>query len=258
MPARDPIGIEIVEEMAAIGFDYIELSLRDMAAAPDAVFEGMVRRIRTAGIRCEACNNFFPPEIRLTGVEARQTAALCYAEQALERAGRLGAQSVVFGSAGSRNVPPGFSQETAWKQLVVLLQNLGQMAARHGITIVIEHLNRQESNIVNSAAEGLRLQQEVNHPNVQLLIDSYHLLMESENPEIVLRAGMGVRHVHCASGAGRKFPSGADAQLAALMGCLRGINYAGRCSIEAYTSDFARDARHSLSLLKKIWEGKNE
>ncbi|MDD3179691.1 MAG: sugar phosphate isomerase/epimerase [Opitutaceae bacterium] len=257
-PVRDTIGIEIIEKMPGLGFDYIELSLRDLAAAPAALFDAMARRIAAAGISCEACNNFFPPSLRFTGAEANPTAALSYAERSLERADRLGAKSIVFGSAGSRNVPPGFSHDTAWKQLVELLQKLGSLAARHGITIVIEHLNRQESNIVNSAAEGLRLQQAVDHPNVQLLIDSYHLLREAENPEIVRQAGAAIRHVHCASGMERRFPSGTDAQLAAVIGHLRQIGYAGRCSIEAYTSDFPHDARQSLLVLKRIWEGKDE
>ena len=31
-PATDPVGVEIVEPLAAFGYDYIELSLRDLAA----------------------------------------------------------------------------------------------------------------------------------------------------------------------------------------------------------------------------------
>ena len=60
-----------------------------------------------------------------------------------------------------------------------------------------------ESNLVNTAAEGLRLAREVNHPNIQLLVDYYHLALEKENPEIILEAGPAVRHLHFAKVTGR-------------------------------------------------------
>jgi hypothetical protein len=145
-PSTDPVGTDVVEKMAEIGFDYIELSLSDLAALPESAFGDLARRIDRSGIRCEACNNFFPRRIRLTGEQARLKTALEYAHQALDRAARLGAQIIVFGSSGAKNVPEGFSKETAWRQIVELLRQLGPEAAERGLTIVIEPINRRESN----------------------------------------------------------------------------------------------------------------
>ena len=36
--------------------------------------------VERSGLRCEACNNFFPPQVRLTGPAADLPAALEYAE----------------------------------------------------------------------------------------------------------------------------------------------------------------------------------
>jgi D-psicose/D-tagatose/L-ribulose 3-epimerase len=251
-PATDRLGVEIVESLAQFGFDYIELSLSDMAALPPPAFRRLRERMARSGIPCEACNNFFPPRVRLTGSNARLPAALEYAESALERAARLGVSIIVFGSSGAKNVPPGFSQDTAWQQIVHLLQHLGPRAAVHGITIAIEPLNQQESNIINRTAEGIKLAQAVNHPNVQLLIDYYHLRMEQENPEVILAAGPTVRHLHFAQVAGRAFPQGEDEGYTRFFDCLRKVDYQGRCSIEAYTQDFAADAPRALQLLRAI------
>jgi D-psicose/D-tagatose/L-ribulose 3-epimerase len=255
-PARDPIGIEIVERLAGIGFDYVELSLADLAALPEEEFARLLARVERSGIRCEACNNFFPRRIRLTGTAARLDDALGYAGPALERAARLGASIIVFGSSGAKNVPEGFSKGDAWGQIVKLLQHLGPLAQAHGITIAIEPISRPESNIVNCGAEGLRLVQEVGHPAVQLLIDFYHLMVEHEDPGIVVEAGGTIRHLHFAKVEGRVFPTGREDAGTMFFDRLRRIGYQGRCSIEAFTGDFTSDASRALRLLHAEMEGK--
>ena len=78
--------------------------------------------------------------------------------------------------------------------------------APYGIVIAIEPLRRQETNIVNTAAEGLDLVTAVDHPNFQLMIDFYHLASEHEDPAIVLKARDHLRHLHVANPNGRVFP----------------------------------------------------
>jgi len=249
--STDPVGVEIVEKMAEIGFDYIELSLSDLTALPEDAFLAIARRVASTGIGCEACNNFFPPGIRLTGDEARLSVALEYAARALGRAARLGARIVVFGSSGAKNVPQGFPVGTAWSQIVTLLQNLAPLAAGHDITIAIEPLNRKESNLVNLAEEGLRLVREAAHPNIQLLIDFYHLAMEQEDPAVILQAGSAIRHLHIARPEGRLFPTETEMIYSRFFAALQQIRYDGRCSIEAYTQDFPADGRRALRYLRR-------
>jgi sugar phosphate isomerase/epimerase len=248
----DPLGADIVEQLATLGYDYIELSLRDLAALPEAAFAELAVRLQRAGVPCEACNNFFPAEIRLTGPAADLPAALAYARAALARAARLGVAVVVFGSSGARNVPAGFSHDAAWGQLRTLLVALGPIADEHGITIVIEHLNRGESNILNSIAEGWRMAQEVTHPRVRMLADAYHVRQENEDPAILAPLGSALVHVHVAQRAERVFPSGDDAELAAFFARLRATGYARRVSIEGYTKDFSADAVRALRVCREL------
>lgn len=251
-PAADPVGIEVVESMAAVGFDYIELSLADIAALAEDRFLAICRRLERAGIPCEACNNFFPPSVRLTGEDARPDRALDYARRALERAARLGARVVVFGSAGAKNVPPGFDRSRAWGQIAELLHRLGPVAQTHGITIAIEAINRTESNIVNRVAEGMRLARDADHPNIQVMADYYHLALEQEDPAVVTAADPAIRHVHVAQVDGRRFPRRLESEtMLRFFDALRRIRYAGRCSIEGYTDAFAADARAALAFLRE-------
>ena len=63
----DGIGIEIIEDAARFGFDYIELPIAEMTALSATDFDIIEKRIERSGIKCEVCNNLFPSSIRLTG-----------------------------------------------------------------------------------------------------------------------------------------------------------------------------------------------
>ncbi len=255
----DGTGIEIVEQLKEMGFDYIELSLAHITALSDSDFDVLGERLRQTGLRCEACNNFFPPQIRLTGSAADLPLTLDYVERAFRRASLLGTEVIVFGSSGAKNVPEGFSRDRAWMQIVHLLRALDPPAEKYGITVAIEPLNRLESNIVNTVAEGLRLAREVNREHIQLLVDYYHLMMEQESPDIILEAADSIRHLHFAEPEGRVFPQGHNPGYSVFFARLKEIGYTGRLSLEAYSGEFAVDAPRSLSLLKKleneVWDG---
>jgi sugar phosphate isomerase/epimerase len=249
----DGPGMAAIEIIAEAGFDYIELPLAKLMTFAEAEFRQIQERIRAAGIRCEACCNFFPPDLKLTGEAVQAGRVAAYYEAALERAHRVGAGIVVFGSAGARNVPAGFGKERAWNQLVELLRDMDPVARSYGMTIAIEPLNRKESNIVNTVREGLQLATAVNRDHIKLLVDYYHLRLENEDPAIVVAAGAAIRHAHLAEPEGRVFPKAQSrAAYAAFIEALRQIRYSGRLSIEASTDDLRRDAKEGLAFLKEL------
>ena len=249
----DMTGIETVEMLKQLGFDYIELPLAQMMSLSAADFSVLASRVRAAGIPCESCNNFLPPTIRITGPQVEPQKITDYVEAALKRAAQLGAAIVVCGSGGSRNLPQGFPVEKAWDQMVGFLQSLDRPAAANGLTIAIEAINRKETNFLNLAADGLKLAKIVSRENVKLLVDYYHLALEKENTGVVLEGGDYIRHVHLARPEGRAFPKASDPDDYGLFcDSLKEISYKQRISIEAYTTDLKRDASESLALLRKL------
>lgn len=248
----DGIGLELVELLAELGYDYIELSLAHMMALSEAEFRALGQRVARSGIRCEACNNFFPPTVRLTGDAVDWLRVQDYTGRALSRAAELSVQTVVFGSSSAKNVPEGFPLPRAWEQIVETLRMVDPIAAEHGITIAIEPLNRLESNIVLTAREGLALARQVDRPRIKLLVDYYHMTLEDESPDILLKAGPEVRHIHFARAEGRTFPAEMETGYRVFFANLKKIGYEGRVSVEAYTTDFASDAPRALAVLKSL------
>src|SRR5262245_7625001 len=158
------------------GFDYIEPSAADIAAMTEDQFQQFSGQVLASPIRCEAFNGFIRrPELVVLGNEVPAAALKDYAEACLPRCRKLGASIVVWGSAGSRKVPDGFSRDRAREQIAAFLQMAGEVARRYDIVIAIEPLRRQESNILNTGAEALEIVRMVKHPNVRMIIDYYHL-----------------------------------------------------------------------------------
>lgn len=274
----DKTGVEIVEKIAQYGYDYIELPLAEMMQLSDADFAALCKRVERSGIRCEACNNFFPGRIRLTGPDVDEQAIRAYYAKALERAATLGVKSIVFGSAGAKRVPEGFDMDRAYQQVVQVTRETGEAAAKYSITIVIEPVRMPDCNIINTFAEGVQLAKTVGLDNVKVLIDFYHMVCEKENPEVLRKYGKEyLRHVHFSypsipeidgvhdpdnirtifegelhrRGWWRTFPSCREEwDYTDFIQALKDCGYQGRVSLEAPVTDFDRQAQEALAFMK--------
>lgn len=248
----DGIGLERLETLASIGYDYVELPLAQMMALGSPQFDRLVSIVESCGVPCEACNNFIPADHRITGDRVDSEVLSGYFDEALERASRLGAKRIVFGSSGAKNVPQGFPMERAWQQIVDTLRLVSEKIDGRDIIIVIEPLCRLESNIITTGQEGLQLAREVDRPNIRLLLDYYHLVIENEDQIIIEKAGGYLQHIHLANPDGRIYPGGNDGvDYRTFIATLKNSGYDGRISIEAYTDDFAARATEALQTIRR-------
>jgi sugar phosphate isomerase/epimerase len=244
-----------VDAAKTAGFEYLELGTTEIASLSDADFESAVTHLRQVGLPVPATNLFLPATLKVTGSAIDRAEQTRYLQKAFARLSRLGTGIVVFGSGGARRVPEGFSQDEAFKQLVEFGRRAAVEARSHNITIAIEPLRRQETNIINSAAEGLELVKAVDHPNFQLMIDFYHLASEREDPAIVLTAREHIRHLHMANPQGRVFPlAWEEYEYGPFFANLRRIGYDKRISVEASTTDFPNEAPRAIALLRQAFE----
>ena len=234
------------------GFDYVELSTTEIANLSDADFDQAAARVRQVGLPVPATNLFLPAALKVTGPAIDRDQQMAHVKKAFDRLAKLGTQIVVFGSGGARQVPDGFPKDEAFQQLVDFGRRIAPEARARGITVTIEPLRRQETNIINSAAEGLRLVEAINDPNFQLMVDFYHLASVKEDPSIIIRARDHIRHLHMANPEGRVFPRDpAEYDYAPFFAALRTIGYDQRISVEASTKELEADAPRAIALLRK-------
>lgn len=234
------------------GGDYVEESVQGFLVPdrPESEFRPRAAAAAASPLPVRACNSFLPGSLKSVGPDARPDDIVAYAGTAFRRAQETGVTTVVFGSSGSRTIPDGFDRAEARRQFVALLRRLGPVAKAHGIVIAVEPLNRDETNFINTVAEGAAIVREAGHQNVRLLADIYHMLRENEGPDALVAAGPLLRHVHVAERERRTPPGVAGDDLRPYLRALKRAGYAGAISIECRWDDLAAQLPVALKALR--------
>ena len=256
---RFGICIDILKaaECKKLGFDYIEGKLNSIAAMSDSDFENALQVVENSGISVEACSLLFLKTMKLLGEGAESDESLeAYLDKAFTRMNALGSTVAVFGSGKSRFVPEGWKWAEAFSALVSKTKLIGKIAARHGIDIAIEPLNRGETNLINSLTEGAALALEANEPNVGLLADLYHMAKEGEDMHRIPLVSP-LMHTHIALLEGRKYPVEKREEVVSFFSYLKEAGYDGRMSIEGSSDDWIKDSELSLKTLRELDGGIN-
>jgi sugar phosphate isomerase/epimerase len=235
------------------GGDYIELSVSGFLVPlkTDAEFAENLAAAQASPLPIRACNGFFPGSIKLTGPDRDHAAALAYCEVAFRRADRIGIRRLVLGSSGSRNYPEGYDKQAALGELAELLRKMGPIAAKYDVTVVLEPLRRQESNLVNTVAEGVAIVKQVGHRNIRCLADIYHMMVENEGPDVLVKERKYIAHMHVAELEGRAVPGTHGEDLTPYYDAMRKARYKGGLSIEASWNDFDAQIAPGIADLKE-------
>jgi sugar phosphate isomerase/epimerase len=233
------------------GFDYYEPNASSIASMTDQAFAAFRERVQASKIRCRSINNLIH-SAKVVGPDVNLDAVSTYLDSTLERCRSLGTYVVVWGSSSSRNIPEGYSRDAAWNQIKTFLTRAGDIAKAKQMVIGIEPLRKQESNIINTGAEALRLVHEVKHPQVKMIIDYFHLATEKEDPEILRTAKEEIVHLHFANPAGRRWPKleSEDPGYQRFFEVLKQVRYQGGLSIEG-SGTFEQDADASLAFFRR-------
>ena len=243
----------IADQVAQAGFDYLEPPVNALAAMSEADFDAAQAALRAAHMPTPSFNLLFPRDLALLAAGTTDAEIAAYLRQALPRVARLGGRVAVFGSGRSRQRPEGMPYGAAFRRLTEVTRLTGDIAAENGLTIVIEPLNRGESNMINSLAEGAALAAAADHPNVALLADYYHIALEHEPPEDIARL-TGIAHAHIATEVGRRVPVAPDDGYRRMFAAMKQTGYTGLLSVEGKSDDLLADGPVSVRLLKQLWE----
>lgn len=242
--------IKNINELAEIGYDYLEYGLARLASLTEEEFEEAVKIVDNAPIKVEACNGMLPGEIKVVGDNVNAQEIHDYLDLAFARAKRLGVKVVVFGSGRSRMVPEGFDTGKAWRQIGNFLRLCERHCMENDITIVIEPLRAGECNIMNFVSEATLMASLIQMPHIAVLADTYHMALGSEPLTALTMAGSQLKHLHTANAIGRKYPKEGDGErYAEIFETLKEMGYEGRVSVEGGCDDFSVDAREAFKVL---------
>jgi D-psicose/D-tagatose/L-ribulose 3-epimerase len=247
------VGPEQIGTLKAAGYDFCELPARAvMPFETDAAALPALREIAAAGLRPESFNVLIPAQVALVGSQADPDQLRTYLRRAFSRMVSLGAEVAVLGSGAARRLPEGMPQAEALEQLAGALELAAGEAQRAGITLALEHLNRDESNVFTSLRECQAFVEERQIPGLQLLADLHHLEVEGEPLGAVVEARSSLAHVHVADG-GRRAPGEGGYNYAGFMSTLREAGYDRRISAECSWENLEQQAAGALDFMRRSW-----
>ena len=219
------------EQAAQLGFNGIEVfprsaeevdwrKLRDLLSQHDL----KLAAVGTGG-------GWVAHKLRLTDAdEAVRKAAVAFASDIIDRAGELGAAAIVGSMQGRWEGAVTRDQALQW--FAEALEQLAPRAERHGTFVLIEPLNRYETNVLNGVAESIAFMKGLEAQNVKLLCDLFHMNIEEVDlASAIHSAGRRLGHVHFADSNRRAIGFG-HLDVESIFAALHEVDYKGWLSAE--------------------------
>ncbi len=149
--------------------------------------------------------------------------------------------------------PDGQAHEQSMDYLVEALQECSAAAAPHGVRYALEPLNRYETDLIHTVADGLDLIERVDADNFGLLLDTFHMNIEEPSMEESIRVcGDRIFHFHVAD-ANRWHPGAGHLNFKSILDTLFDTGYKGWVSGEFMpVPDADTGAQKSIEYLRNI------
>lgn len=234
----------------AAGVGYLEISCAGELRPHEADIGDRLDKLRAMPIPPKCANGFLPGRFQATGPQADHDQILDYCKVAFRRAREVGMTAITFGSSGARSVPEGHDIADADLQFTALLARMAPLAADQGVTVCVENLQRRETNYINRVDHAARIVGAIDHPNIRITADIFHMLVEDESPESIREAGDLIAHLHIAEENGRRAPGTSGEDFTPYLQALDDIGYSGLLSIECGWRDFDAEVAPAVRTLR--------
>jgi D-psicose/D-tagatose/L-ribulose 3-epimerase len=236
----------VLELLKKLGYDGVEVPIfnpdeklyRDWGKRLDDL--GFERTVVT--IRTEADNPISPDAtIRRAGVEAsKRTLDCCQALGAQTMCGPYHSAIGLFSGKGPTR--------DEWKWGVDSMRAVAEHAAKTGVMLAVESLNRFEIYFLTCAADTARFVAEVDHPSCRMMYDTFHANIEEKNIAQAIRtAAPYTVHVHISEN-DRSTPGHGHVDWKTTFDTLHETGYDGWMVVEAFGL-----ALPEISAATKIW-----
>jgi sugar phosphate isomerase/epimerase len=126
--------------------------------------------------------------------------------------------------------------------------------ADDSVRLVIEPINRYETNLINTVASALQLLEKIGRSNVGLLLDTFHMNIEEPSIlESISAAGTNLFHFHVAD-SNRWYPGAGHIDFRQILYRLSDLSYNGFVSAEILPNpDPDTAARRTIEYLRSIF-----
>ncbi len=236
---------------AAFGYDGVELAVRNPNSLDPAAIRQLAGEYKLAIPAIGTGQAFGEEGLNLTDP------AKTVREAAIERLKAQTAFAAELNAAVIIGLIRGRGSDDPERDQAYLLENLAEVAGNAAVMdvkLLIEPINRYETRLVNTVADGMALIRQLNTNHVLLLLDTFH--MNIEEPSIcgsIVKALPLLGHVHFAD-SNRRFPGAGHIDFPAVAATLDAVGYQDYISMEMLPwPDAEQSAREAIQYLNQIF-----
>lgn len=237
---------EVLPLIKENGFDGVEVPVFRPADFPAARFR---KAAEANGLEINFCSVFVEGLSLISDDAGTRRKSIEHLKGIIDTAAEANAETV----AGPLYAPVGFLPgrrriADEWKRAVEGYQALGDILAANRVQLAIEPLNRFETFFLNTAEDARLLAEQVGHPNIGILFDTFHANIEEKDIAKGLRVvGKHLKHVHTCEN-DRGTPGSGHVEWASVFDALRALRYDGWLTIESFGFSLG-----DLSAAASIW-----
>ncbi|MGZ8937735.1 MAG: sugar phosphate isomerase/epimerase family protein [Limisphaerales bacterium] len=239
------------KKAAALGYAAIEVFPPAPGALDAEQLRGLLREHRLALATLGTGGGWIRQKLTLTSANPEVRArAVAFIKEMMDVAAPFGA-AVILGSMQGR-AEGDVSRSDALNYLGEALTRLADYAHAKKITLLYEHLNRYETNLLNRIEDVVPFIKPFNG-RVKILADLFHLSIEEASIADAIRsAGDLIGHVHFADSNRRPAGMG-HTDFDSIFAALREIGYMGYVSAEAFPyPDSDAAARQTIEEFRRL------
>ena len=146
----------------------------------------------------------------------------------------LGGDTMVLGSPGQRNYPPGQTRESATDHAADVLSRVAPGLEALGVVLALEPLGRGEGNFWNTAGEAVEMVRRIDSPSVRLHLDVKAMSDEpTPIPDIIRSHAADLWHFH-ANDPNLRGPGMGDVDFGPILTALDDVGYDRWISVEVF------------------------
>jgi len=151
----------------------------------------------------------------------------------IELAEKIGCKAFI---SGSGNVVPGLKRDEAIETMTETLSEAARICERHDITLLLEPFNTKIDHplyFLDDPQVCIDVIKTVNHKNVRMLFDIYHMqIMAGNITEFIRRNIEWIGHFHVAGVPGRHEPKNSELNYVYIVGEIEKLGYRGSVGLE--------------------------
>ena len=229
------------------GFDLIEFSYLNPA---DVDIGGLAKRIADLGLGV-AISIGLPGDGDISSADKAVAArGVEILNQTIVLTRDLGGRKVAGILSAGHGLQIEAPTRDQWNRSTAALAKVAETAKAAGVTLNLEIVNRFESNLLNTAAQGLAFIEDTGSDNIFLHLDTFHMNIEEADVGLAIRHAAGkIGYVHIGE-SHRGFLGTGNIDFAAIFDALTAIGYADDLSFESFSSEIVDE---NLSKKTAIW-----